>query len=135
LECGRIFLIMYSLRPKSGSDYSEGIHNRADIVFDYNPAIGTDYASTTVRLVSTGIANTYAAKEIAIYPNPSTGKFYIDSRVDISHAQAFMLDMQGKSYPMSIINNSIDASSLAAGNYILYLQQGAEIFTAKVVVE
>ena len=85
--------------------------------------------------MSTGIANIYAAKEIAIYPNPNTGKFYIDPRVDISHAQAFMLDMQGKSYPMSIINNSIDASSLAAGNYILYLQQGAEIFTAKVVVE
>lgn len=72
--------------------------------------------------------NAYA--EILIFPNPAKESVYIATS-GASEKQVMLTDISGKSWIISIVNNSVDLSGFASGMYFLK----GESFQAKLIIE
>jgi uncharacterized repeat protein (TIGR01451 family) len=125
--------ITYSMLPNTDADFSDGIHNKADIVFDYNLPIGTDFASTSVKYVSTGIKNNIQAI-LKVYPNPANDILYFDK--SFIKATATIYSSEGRMMlQQNLNNNQILIQNLPSGLYYLHLQVGEEGYSAAFVKE
>jgi uncharacterized repeat protein (TIGR01451 family) len=126
--------ITYSVLPNADADFSDGIHNKADIVLDYNLPIGTDFASTSVRYTtSTGIKNNIQAL-LKVYPNPANDILYFDKT--ITKATATIYSSEGRMMLQQNLNdNQIPIQNLPSGLYYLHLQVGEQSFYAAFVKE
>jgi uncharacterized repeat protein (TIGR01451 family) len=126
--------ITYSVLPNADADFSEGIHNKADIVFDYNLPIGTDFASTIVRYTTSTGFTTNTISKLKIYPNPTNNTLNFD--ISMPQAQAFIYNTVGNLVTSQCIASSnIDVQALPAGQYYLYLEYEGRAYHAAFVKE
>ena len=121
---------------------SEGtkINNRADIYFDYNPAVLTNTVSNTIHyqpenVLCTPVSIQQRTVTTQIFPNPNKGSFTVSSSDDISYIIVF--DQAGRSVFQSAPNSKMRAITLpnsTSGIYFVQVQTASGISTQKVMV-
>lgn len=129
-EPGSHGFIMYKIKPYPDVDINTEINNTGYIYFDFNPAIVTNTTSTT--LVDEFPVGTVELSELEVQvsPNPSTGIFHLDKRVD----KVMVYDLSGRM--LRQLNNleTIDLQALDSGTYILDIWIGQDHGLEKVVI-
>lgn len=72
----------------------------------------------------------------ALYPNPTTGKFFVTFSRELKNAKVLLTDINGKVIQQFIGNGyklNFDLSSVASGVYLVRIEDGKNIITKKVV--
>ena len=83
-------------------------------------------ASADVSL--TGMESVHASFELAVYPNPSPGNFYVEARgIPASEIEVQVLDLTGR----EIVSEVSDISSLRKNIYINHPQSGSYLLEIK----
>ncbi len=158
-----VFPVMVVDGSYSISDYANmiGVQNEMYTYFgaDHVPYVSnTAYMDTTVRFVSnflyrylgcnpsdptpsantfvTGINNVLAENNISVYPNPSTGKIWIDFNDQIEKIISVSInDLDGrKVFEKNDFENPVNVEGLFQGVYFLNLQTEKELIVQKVVL-
>ncbi len=109
------------------------------ILADNGDIIIADYDNQCIRKVynPTSVKEPQNVSDIKVYPNPTTGKFTIQTRTN----KQYLIDVRnvvGEKIYASVSNGAtteIDLSDQSAGVYFVYLQSGDERVVRKVVVE
>lgn len=90
---------------------------------------------------SVGATGIQLLSGIKVYPVPSTGQIYLESSSDWQNSslQLALRDLQGKIIWSSSMENSpnkipLDYSSIAAGTYLLSVQQAAKIAVFRIII-
>jgi len=71
-----------------------------------------------------------------LYPNPTTGKFFIEFSKTMNNADIHIIDVNGKMIRQSRGNGNkidFDLSNVAAGIYFVRITDGKNIITKKVI--
>ena len=97
------------------------LNNKADIYFDFNPAVTTNTIFNTLD-VSVGLNEHLANKTIQLFPNPVNKKLFIKVENTLSLTAVRLIDLQGREIRniTQVVNTtSIDVSSLQSGIYLI----------------
>lgn len=104
-------------------------------------ACGRDTMINTITVTAVGINNTVNAKNVAVYPNPNSGKFNIDFQLDLrDEVTVRIVNLNGQTVysknigSTSAENLSIDLSDFAAGVYTLKVEGENTQITKKISV-
>lgn len=126
--------ITYSISHKANAPLGTEIENKADIYFDFNPAIVTN----TVKDI---LATTTGVKEIAqhsvmIYPNPSSEYFIFQHEGIADRVSVF--DLSGKlllDYRNVRGGERIYLKGLQSGFYQVVMESAGKTYSAKLTVK
>jgi hypothetical protein len=92
-----------------------------------------DIAATEELLDNAGLT------EMKVFPNPTTGVFYVELPDAVKGGQAIIMDMSGKLVQsknfMPDTKLSFDLSGVAKGVYMIQIVNGAERYMARIVVQ
>lgn len=72
----------------------------------------------------------------ALYPNPTTGLFFITFSKELKNAKVFLMDISGKVVQQMVGNGyklSFDLSNFASGTYIVRIEDKGLVITKKVI--
>ncbi|MBX9784095.1 MAG: T9SS type A sorting domain-containing protein [Chitinophagaceae bacterium] len=72
----------------------------------------------------------------ALYPNPTTGRFFVMFSKELKNASVVLMDMSGKVVQQMVGNGyrlSFDLSNMASGTYIVRIEDEGLIITKKVI--
>jgi len=72
----------------------------------------------------------------ALYPNPTTGKFFIEFSKALNNVDVYIIDVSGKMIKRSKGNGyklDFDLSNVAAGVYFIRITDGKNVVTKKVI--
>jgi hypothetical protein len=101
------------------------IKNKAEIYFDSNPAIVTNYALNTIETISTSIEDfTKEGLKVSVYPNPMKNFVVFDMSELTSKEQLeiSIYDISGKRVLVNSVNDQelvkITKADLSSGIYI-----------------
>lgn len=127
--------VQYRIRLKPGLSEGAKIKNRANIFFDYNPAVITNYAVNTISndvLVYVGFDNPASPQEqLMVYPNPFNDHIRLRTEnLDNPQLQLEVTDITGKivftSGTIYQAESLIPLPVLSPGIYIYRVYQGAQ---------
>ena len=96
---------------------------------------GTDPYPTKKANQETGVTEEFQYVD-ALYPNPTTGKFFIEFSKALNNADVYIIDVSGKLIRQSKENGhklDFDLSNVAAGVYFVRITDGKNVITKKVV--
>ena len=112
--------LMFKIKTNPNLAIGDSFSNSASIFFDYNHAIVTDPAVTTIQLL--GKKDFEFASEFALYPNPTAAILNIQSKGSAKVQSINIYNTLGQL--VLVVTNAetvskIDVSDLASGNYFL----------------
>ena len=115
--------IVFKIKTKATLVTGDTFSNSASIYFDYNFPVVTEPAITMMQ--SLGTTEFGQDANFTIYPNPTNGQLYIDSKVRANLKSISIYNVLGQL--VMIIPNAkglqrVDVASLATGNYIMKIQ-------------
>ena len=125
--------ILMKIKTKSSLSAGDTVSNKAEIFFDYNAPIETNFANTQFQ--SLGVAD-FTNTSIAIYPNPSNSQINIRSEQEL--ASVLLFDVQGrllqavKPNAMSVV---LDVTGKSAGMYFVRITTSDGTITRKIIKE
>lgn len=129
-EAGSHGYIAYRIKPKADVQVGDSFYNQAHIYFDYNPAIDTNIATTTIIDNAAAIQH-FTAETVTVYPVPSKGMLNIKAASDISKIDIY--NQAGQLVLCNMLQNSIDISVLDKGIYFARIEDAnGNIVTKKV---
>jgi uncharacterized repeat protein (TIGR01451 family) len=135
-ERGSHGFVTFRIRPAFGISTGESISETASIYFDFNSAIVTNTAVTTVREVATVAGVNKAA--FSLVPNPASGSVHIATAQGMDNgATVTVTDVLGKTLinqPLAV-DGIINISNLSKGVYMVTVAQGASYTTQKLLVK
>jgi uncharacterized repeat protein (TIGR01451 family) len=135
-ERGSHGFVTFRIRPALGISSGESISETASIYFDFNSAIVTNTAVTTVREVASVAGVNKAA--FSLVPNPASSSVRIAMAQSIDNAATVTVtDVLGKKLinePLAT-DGIINISNLSKGVYMVSLTNGATITTQKLIVK
>ncbi len=123
--------VTFTIKPKAGYAVGDIIENKADIYFDFNPAIVTEPAVT--EFVAPLSVSQFAAGTISAYPNPVAHTLQITANDPIDEIRICSLLGQtviGKKVFGK--NATLDVSQLESGVYLLKIQSGQRVESVKI---
>lgn len=126
--------IKYSVYTKP--EYSgaiDPIKNKAEIFFDFNLPIVTNFASTVIQLTSTGIKDNTTNSSLLLYPNPTAHELHIDDKWESNIENVYMIDLQGRIINVNWTGKTIHCNNLESGLYRVVIVSEGKIFTSKMV--
>jgi uncharacterized repeat protein (TIGR01451 family) len=126
--------IKYSVYTKP--EYSgaiDPIKNKAEIFFDFNLPIVTNFASTVIQLTSTGIKDNTTNSSLLLYPNPTAHELHIDDKWEGNIENVYMIDLQGRIITVNWTGKTIHCNNLESGLYQVVIVSEGKIFTSKMV--
>jgi uncharacterized repeat protein (TIGR01451 family) len=132
--------VKYSVKPKQGlPDYTQ-VTNKADIYFDYNPAVVTnEVLNTYVTTIPVGIAESiYKDNNVNIYPNPASDRIFIVLQKECKNTKLEIFNTNGQllmNQNILELKTSIDISTLPKGIYFIKLMNEKEVMVEKFVKE
>lgn len=132
LDSGGHGNILLKLKTRSNLAVGTTVSNKADIFFDYNHPIITNFANTTFQELSVPENNLNQA--IKIYPNPTDDVVNIKADSTIRSIQVY--DVQGRILISKILseeNASVDLSSYSSGIYYLKINSDNGAKTDKLI--
>lgn len=113
--------ITFQIKPKSGFLVGDVIPNKANIYFDFNPAIVTNICNT--EFVTTLSNTQFEINNFSLYPNPAKDFITIEASQNNSISTISVTDISGKTiYNNSYTNESkveINLSYLSKGIYFI----------------
>ena len=120
--------VRFRVQPRPTLAVGEVIPNHARIVFDYNAAVRTNTATTTVFLATAALAR-HEAPAWEAYPNPATDVLNVATNLPTAGpVRVELLDLLGRSLrqqtigaPAGPFRQTVDLRGLAAGVYVLRL--------------
>lgn len=127
--------VQYRIRLKSGLQEGAKIRNRANIFFDYNPAVITNYAVNTISndvLVYVGFDNPPSSQShLTVYPNPFSDHIRLRTEnLENPQLQLEVTDITGKivftSGTIYQAESLISLPVLSPGVYIYRVYQGTQ---------
>ena len=128
--------VKYSIKPKTGLTDDTEVSNKADIYFDYNPAVITNTVNNTfVTAIPKGTIDavkTVSDNQLSIYPNPATDGFYVITSIKTS-VTVFSLSGQELLTKNILSDKYININSLPKGMYIVKLVTENGITEQKVI--
>lgn len=135
-EPGSHGFVTFRIKPAFGIEVGDSMNETASIYFDFNEAIVTNTATTTVTTVSaTDVVN---AKTFSLLPNPANGKVRVITSEGLNaNAAITITDMLGKKLISQSLfaDGYVNISSLSTGIYMVSLANGATITTQKLIVK
>lgn len=110
--------VSFKIKTKSTLNPGDSFSNSAAIYFDYNAAIITNTATTTVQVLA---VDAFEEQKFVIYPNPVKDKITIESALNFAISSISVYNTLGQLVMVvpRPISKTIDVSGLKAGNYIL----------------
>lgn len=126
--------VTFKIKTKSTLTTGSTVTNIADIYFDYNYPVTTNFAVTTFQALSNSIFD--VDNSISVYPNPATDIINIQSNTTIKSMQLY--DVQGRVLQTSLENNAnavIDISQKSNGIYFLKITSEKGSKVEKIVKE
>ncbi|MBD3582319.1 T9SS type A sorting domain-containing protein [Flavobacterium selenitireducens] len=135
-EAGSNGFVTYEIKPRTTVVLGDVIDNTAEIYFDFNQAIVTNTASTTIAQLSTPEND---KGNFVLYPNPANGQFAIRSS-NVERLFVEITDVRGVkvlSTALSMNQNDtfVDASGLMAGIYFVKIGSGKSSVVKKLVIK
>lgn len=121
LDTGGHGNVLLKIRTKDELTTSDMVSKKADIYFDYNFPIETNFANTTFQVLSNSIVT--IDNSVGIYPNPANDIVNIKANGIISSVEIY--DIQGRIIQkkiMNVKNETIDVSSLTNGIYFMMIK-------------
>jgi len=79
--------------------------------------------------------DSYLKANVSVYPNPVKNEINVSLPADVQVNNAVVVDMLGKSTPVSIHNGQMNLSNFSSGIYFLKLNTNKGEFTQKIVKE
>jgi len=116
---------------------NDTFENKAEIYFDYNPAIVTNLAQTTVKSLL-GISDYQIDNSITYYPNPAKDVIHINSKNSLKGVSIY--DINGRmllntELTGSHVQNDFDVSKFDNGVYFIKIISEKGQFIDKIVIE
>jgi len=116
---------------------NDTFENKAEIYFDYNPAIVTNLAQTTVKSLL-GISDYQIDNSITYYPNPAKDVLHINSENSLKGISIY--DINGRTLLNteligSQVQNDFDVSKFDNGVYFIKIVSEKGQFIDKLVIE
>lgn len=109
--------IAYKIKPKNNVIISNVINNQANIYFDFNPAIVTNIASTTI-IDSVLSEIQFSKSDVTIFPIPTTNVLEINSKIVLLKVE-LINELGQVIYKNSTDTSVIDMTNYRKGFYIL----------------
>jgi uncharacterized delta-60 repeat protein/uncharacterized repeat protein (TIGR01451 family) len=122
--------VIFEVMPLDGLAHGTAVHNKAEIYFDYNPAIVTNAVHNSIfnsgsleaHPCDLGIP-TQIGEQLLLYPNPTNGTVTIDFGTAIGRGYLTVYDATGNAIVRQAIENksieTIDLSVYENGMYFL----------------
>ncbi len=134
LDTGGHGNILLKIRTKDNLVVDDIVSKKADIYFDYNFPIETNFANTTFQVLSNSVV--VIDNSVGVYPNPANDVLNIKANSSIRSIEIY--DVQGRIILKKILdveNETIDVSGLNKGIYFMMVktQKGQKV--EKVVIE
>lgn len=120
--------VEFEIAMEQGLAEGTEIKNRADIYFDFNPAVTTGYALNTIEFTS-GITENENS-EFTLYPNPTSGICNIQISEKIERVE--FVDLNGRVL-ITTTSNTADLSDLPTGIYFVKVYTENGVTTKKIV--
>ena len=95
---------------------------------------GDDVFLAKLSNSTTGLGENSSENNFLIYPNPSNGIFFIDSKFENAKVEIYN-SMGEKVFSSSHMPNSIDISANAKGVYFVKINLEGKIYSRRVIVE
>lgn len=121
LDTGGHGNILLKIRTKDDLIISDMVSKKADIYFDYNFPIETNFANTTFQVLSNSVVT--IDNSVGIYPNPTNDIVNIKANSTINSVEIY--DVQGRIIQkkiMNVENESINVSGLTNGIYFMMIK-------------
>ncbi|WP_339889360.1 T9SS type A sorting domain-containing protein [uncultured Flavobacterium sp.] len=121
LDTGGHGNILLKIKTKGDLLTSDIVTNKADIYFDYNFPVETNFANTTFQVLSNSVVT--IDNSVGVYPNPVNDMVNIKANTAISSIEIY--DVQGRIIHKKITNQkteSIDVSAYSNGIYFLKIK-------------
>ena len=99
-------------------------------------AVGSNFKQPEKPLFETGKETMEFQEVDALYPNPTTGVFFITFSKALQDAAISITDLNGKvvqQFKASGIKLSCNLSSLAAGTYFVRIEEAGKVISKKVI--
>lgn len=128
--------VSYRIKPKTNIALGDVMTAQAGIYFDFNEAIITNTATTTVRAVA-GL-NTVSNNSFKIYPNPATGEVTLQLNTAVNNADVTITDVLGKTVLTDVITGTqaaVNITLLKSGMYFVTLKTDGRQLTEKLIVK
>jgi uncharacterized delta-60 repeat protein len=126
--------VAFKIKTKSTLEPGDIFSNAAAIFFDYNSAITTDAASTTVSFLATRDFETNPF--FTIYPNPAKGELHIGKTQTVEIKSIAIYNALGQlvlAIPNAQKVMDVDVSSLKSGNYFISINSDKGISNEKFI--
>ena len=121
LDTGGHGNILLKLQTKDNLLVSDIVSNKADIYFDYNFPVETNFANTTFQVLSNSII--IIDNSVGIYPNPTKDVVNVKANSTIISIEVY--DAQGRIVQKKISNAEnevVDVSNVTKGIYFLMIK-------------
>ena len=121
LDTGGHGNVLLKIKTRADLATSHVITKKADIYFDYNFPVETNFANTTFQVLSNSVIT--IDKSVGIYPNPA--KDIINIKANSSIKSIDIYDVQGRIIQSKLTdeeNSTIDVSSFTNGIYFLKIK-------------
>ncbi len=113
-------------------DYKWQITSPGNYTVIVNPGNNTVSVSSGLTL-SESIAK---EKNLIIYPNPSKGIVFLQSKEKFANTPVQIYNLEGREVAkLNITNNQINTANLKTGTYILKIENNKEKYSAKIIVK
>ncbi|MDI9308692.1 MAG: T9SS type A sorting domain-containing protein [Limnohabitans sp.] len=113
--------VTFQIKPKAGFLVGDVIPNKANIYFDFNPAIITNICNT--EFVTTLNSTQFEVNNFSLYPNPAKDFITIQATQNNTISSVMVTDISGKTiYNNSYANESkveINLSNFSTGIYFI----------------
>lgn len=125
--------IAFKIKTKPSLVVGDTFSNLANIYFDYNSPITTNYYTTTVEN-NLSLNENGLLKDIKMYPNPVKDIVHFQTEETVIKVEIY--DVAGRIISSnSVSENKIDLGKLKTGNYILKLYTEKGIMNTKIIKE
>lgn len=122
--------ITYRIKPKASFGLNDMISNKAEIYFDFNPAIDTNIATTKVVQETAGLNNN-ALAIARLYPSPVKDQLHVEVAQGELQSVA-VYDINGR-LCLSANAGIIDTNSLTSGIYFVKVTTDAGSANYKII--
>ncbi len=136
-ETGSQGYITYKIKPLSTVGLGDSMSATAGIYFDFNEAVMTNTATTTVE-ESTAGSQQIDSNTFVIYPNPANENITLRMQNLTSTGKVTVTDVLGKTVLTSTVSgneSNLNVSALHSGIYFVTVEAEGKSITKKIVIE
>ncbi|AXG74419.1 T9SS C-terminal target domain-containing protein [Flavobacterium arcticum] len=135
-EAGSQGYIIYKIKPVATIALGDVMEASAGIYFDFNEAVLTNTATTTVEATASSVD--FTANEFVLYPNPASDNITLKMQNLNGEAIVTVTNILGKTVLSAIVSSNesnLDISMLNSGMYFVTFQAEGKSITKKVVIK